>query len=145
MLLFLVTSNFISCHDVMKWWHRSSLVVILARPSHFNPCGPLIYQPCIFNSWWRHQMEIFSALLALCAGNSPMTGEFPAQRASNAELWCFLWSVNKRWSNNREDGGLRRHRAHYDATIMSCVPHQGPKECLFITLRGTRFEHCDAS
>ena len=25
--------------------------------------------------WWRHQMETFSALLALCAGNSPVTGE----------------------------------------------------------------------
>ena len=25
-------------------------------------------------------MEIFSALLAICAGNSPGTGEFPAQR-----------------------------------------------------------------
>ena len=44
------------------------------------------------HSWWRHQMETLSALLALCAGNSPVTGEFPAQRASNAELWCFLWS-----------------------------------------------------
>ena len=31
-------------------------------------------------SWWRHQMEAFSALLALCAGNSPVSGEFPAQR-----------------------------------------------------------------
>ena len=31
-------------------------------------------------SWWRHQMEIFSALLAICAGNSPVTGEFPTQR-----------------------------------------------------------------
>ena len=29
--------------------------------------------------WWRHQMEISSALLALCAGNSPVTVEFPAQ------------------------------------------------------------------
>ena len=29
---------------------------------------------------WRHQMETFSALLALCAGNSPVTGEFPSQR-----------------------------------------------------------------
>ena len=25
--------------------------------------------------WWRHQKEIFSALLALCAGNSPVTSE----------------------------------------------------------------------
>ena len=30
--------------------------------------------------WWRHQMEKFSALLAICAGNSPVTGEFPTQR-----------------------------------------------------------------
>ena len=31
-------------------------------------------------SWWRYQMETFSALLAICAGNSPVPGEFPAQR-----------------------------------------------------------------
>ena len=31
-------------------------------------------------SWWRHQMETFSALLAICAGNSPVPGEFPSQR-----------------------------------------------------------------
>ena len=31
------------------------------------------------SSWWRHQMETFSALLALCKGNSSVTGEFPSQ------------------------------------------------------------------
>ena len=31
----------------------------------------------VLQSWWRHQMETFSALLAICAGNSPVTGEFP--------------------------------------------------------------------
>ena len=31
-------------------------------------------------AWWRYQMETFSALLALCAGNSPVTGEFFSQR-----------------------------------------------------------------
>ena len=31
-------------------------------------------------SWWRHQIETFSALLVLCAGNSPVTGEFHVQR-----------------------------------------------------------------
>ena len=36
--------------------------------------------PLIYITWWRHPMGIFSALLALCAGNSPVTGEFPAQR-----------------------------------------------------------------
>ena len=38
------------------------------------------------NSWWRYQMETFSALLALCAGNSPVTGEFPSQRPVR---WSF--------------------------------------------------------
>ena len=30
-------------------------------------------------TWWRHQMETFSALLVMCVGNSQVTGEFPAQ------------------------------------------------------------------
>ena len=30
--------------------------------------------------WWRHYMEIFSALLALCEGNPPVIGGFPSQR-----------------------------------------------------------------
>ena len=30
--------------------------------------------------WWRPQMEPFFTLLALCAGNSLVTGQFPTQR-----------------------------------------------------------------
>ena len=33
-----------------------------------------------YSPWWRHQMETFSALLAICAENSPVPGEFPTQR-----------------------------------------------------------------
>ena len=35
---------------------------------------------CHKDTWRRIQMETFSALLAICAGNSPVTGEFPSQR-----------------------------------------------------------------
>ena len=38
------------------------------------------------HSWWRHQMEPFSALLALYMGNSPVTDEFPSQRTSNTNF-----------------------------------------------------------
>ena len=31
-------------------------------------------------TWWRHQMETFTALLAIWSGNSPVPGEFLAQR-----------------------------------------------------------------
>ena len=30
-------------------------------------------------TWWRHQSITFSALLALCVGKSPITGEFPSK------------------------------------------------------------------
>ena len=41
-------------------------------------------------TWWRHQMETFSALLALCAGNSPVTGEFPSQRPVTRSFDVFF-------------------------------------------------------
>ena len=38
-------------------------------------------------------METFSALLALCEGNPPVTDGFSMTKASDAELWCVLWSL----------------------------------------------------
>ena len=67
-------------------------------------------------------METFSTLLALCAGNSPVTGEFPAQMpvTPSLDVWCYLliciWTNG--WVNNRDAGDLRRYRAHYDVRVM---------------------------
>ena len=48
-------------------------------------------------AWWRHQMETFSALLAICAGNSPVPGEFPAQRPVTRSFGAFFdLRLNKR-------------------------------------------------
>ena len=68
-------------------------------------------------SWWRHQMEAFSALLALCAGNSPVPGEFPAQRPVTRSCDVFLdLRLNKRlskqswgWWFETQSGSLWRH------------------------------------
>ena len=50
-------------------------------------------------AWWRHQMETFSALLALCAGNSPVPGEFHAQRPVTRSFdVTFDLRLNKRLS-----------------------------------------------
>ena len=44
-------------------------------------------------------METFSALLAICAGNSPVTGEFPAQRPVTRSFDVFFdLRLNKRLS-----------------------------------------------
>ena len=48
----------------------------------------------MLGSWWRHQMETFSATTAwpFVRGihRSPVV---PPTKASDAELWCFLWSA----------------------------------------------------
>ena len=52
-------------------------------------------------SRWRHQMESFSALLAICAGNSSVTGELPAQRPVMWSLGVFFnLHLNKRLSKH---------------------------------------------
>ena len=70
----------------------------------------------------RHQMETFSALLAICEGDSPVTGEFPTQRPVTLSFDVFFdLRLNKRLSKQTiplEAGDLRRHRAHYDVTVM---------------------------
>ena len=80
----------------------------------------------IFLTWWRHQMETFSASLALCEGNPSVVGGIPSQRPvtwSFGVFFSLIWAWTNDWANNRNAGDLRRHRAHYDVIIMS-VAHR---------------------
>ena len=71
-------------------------------------------------SWWRHQMETFSTLVAIYVGKSSVIDEFPVQRPVTRSFNVFslicVW-IND-WVNNREAGDLIRYRAHYDVTVM---------------------------
>ena len=65
-------------------------------------------------------METFFALLALCAGNSPVTGEFPAQRPVTRSFDAFFdLRLNNGWVNNHEAGDLRRYLVHCDVIVMT--------------------------
>ena len=57
------------------------LISFIARPSNetLDNCW-----------WWRNQMETFSVLLAIYAGNSPVNGEFPAQRPVTRSFCVFF-------------------------------------------------------
>ena len=82
-------------HGLVRKMHAQSYSL---RHGHKCTVGQVVMvlsEKCThsLSPWWRHQMEAFSALLALCALNSPVTGEFPPTKASDAELWCFLWST----------------------------------------------------
>ena len=60
--------------------------------------------------WWRHQMETFSALLALWVG-----------QWSRALMFSLVCAWINGWVNNREAGDLRHHRAQYDVTVIQLI------------------------
>ena len=78
----------------------------------------------------RHQMETFSALLALCAGNSPVTGEFPSQRQVTRSFDVFFdLHLNKLLSKQSRrlwfGTSSRSLWSHSDVTrFISCVAHE---------------------
>ena len=53
----------------------------------------------LFNRLFRHISKKTSKfrVTGLCEGNSPVTGEFPAQRASNAENVSIWWRHQSSW------------------------------------------------
>ena len=60
-----------------------------------------------------------SAPLALCEGNPSVSGGFPSHSQWRAALmFSFIFAWTNGWANNRDAGGLRRHRALHDVTVM---------------------------
>ena len=102
----------------------------------FSSCGPYDntqqrghFSKCTLHddiqSWWRHQMDTPSALLAICVGKSPVPGEFPTLRPVtrscdayfdlrpnkrlSKQLWGWWFETSSRplW-RHRNDGRLLR-------------------------------------
>ena len=91
-----------------------------------HPCrsfkGSLIKYWCAWWTWWRHQMETFSALLAISAGNSPVPVNSPHKGQWRGALMFSLICVwINGWVNNDDAGDLRRYLAHYDVTVMTQI------------------------
>ena len=85
------------------WWHHHA-------PSYFG------YR-C--QTWWCHQMETFSALLAFCEGKSPFTGQW-----RGALMFSLICSWINGWVNNHKAGWwfetpLRSSRHHCNDTDCS--------------------------
>ena len=69
----------------LQWRHNRRDSVSNHQPHH-----------CLLNGLFRRRSKKISKLrvTGLCAGNSPGTGEFPAQMASNAENVSIWWRHN---------------------------------------------------
>ena len=69
-------------------------------------------------TWCRHDMETIAALLTLCEGNPPVTGAFPSQRVSHAELRCFLYrSLYKMLEKQSSCRGFETALSSCDVTV----------------------------
>ena len=60
-----------------------------------------------------------SALLAICAGISPVPVNFPHKcQWRGALMFSLICAWINCWVNNREAGNQRRYSAHYDVTVL---------------------------
>ena len=74
----------LSCQSdiLLQWRHNDCDGISNHRRSH-----------CLLNCWFRCRSKKTSKLrvTGLCEGNSPVTGEFPAEKASNTEIISIWW------------------------------------------------------
>ena len=87
--------------STLQWHHNDHDIV-----SNHQPHG------CFLNRLFRRRSKKTSKLrvTGLCAGNSPATGEFPAQRTSNAEYVSIWWRHNDLPERNEMQFGWRHVR-----------------------------------
>ena len=74
-------------------------------------------------------METFSVLL----GNSPVTGEFPSQRAVTLSFDVFF-DLCLGWVYNYKAGDLRCHRAPYDIILMLLYQDGCHRDALLVVI-----------
>ena len=118
------------CSDDSHWLGASigsalyTIYIYIMSPTHVTEVGipcVILAKSCslIGATWRRHQLEIFSTLLDLCAGihrspvNSPHKGQW-----RGALMHSLICTWINGWVNNREAGDLRRRRSHYNVIVM---------------------------
>ena len=81
----------------ISWRHCDWQIILALQWRHNGRDGVSNHQPhdCLINRLFRCRSKKISTLrvTGLCKGNSPVTGEIPAQMASNAEsvsIWWYL-------------------------------------------------------
>ena len=89
----------------LMWWivaWRHQAITLRWRLNGRDSVSNHQHHGCLFNRLFRRRSKKTSKLCVtgLCEGNSPGTGEFPAQMASNAESVSIWWrhhDLNQCW------------------------------------------------
>ena len=113
--IFILIGEFITTQK----WHTT--IALQWRNNEFY--GIPNYQPhnCLLSRLFRHRSKKALKLrgTGLCKGNSPVPGEFPAQKASIAETIAMWWHHN---ANQMINKSIQKHRNNIsEHSLRSCV------------------------
>ena len=89
--------------------HQNNPLVTTETTRHSSTC-------IILYAWWRHQMARYWPFVRgihRSSVKSPHKGQW-----GGALMLSLICVYINGWLNNRADGDLRRHCAHYDVTVM---------------------------
>ena len=108
------------CHQWRQSWHHDNSFIWLPLIASKRATRHALH----LLTWWRHQMETFSALMAFVRRihRSPVNFLHKGQWCG-ALMFSLICAWIHGWVNNREAGDLRHHRAHYDVTVMIQYAH----------------------
>ena len=86
-------SRFSAAHGQRVNMYGCTVCSLQWRHNGHNGISSLQPHDCLHNRLFRHRSKKTSKLrvTGYCEGNSPVTGEFPAQRTSNAENVSIWW------------------------------------------------------
>ena len=125
-------------HSIWPRWrdtggHRESCSYGQCAWLHIHSAGGKV------TAWWRHQMETFSALLALCVGNSPVPVNSPHKGrwrgALMFSLICFNKQLGKKpwgWWFETPSWSLWRH--YNVETVQSFMPSlRSPSDLILVS------------
>ena len=102
----------ISTQETLICWENDLFNGSALQWRHNERDGVSTHQPhdCLFNRLFRCRSNKTPKLrvTGLCEGNSPLTGEFPTQRASNAENVSIWW----------------RHHVYHLLNMITYIPSQ---------------------
>ena len=110
---------------VVRLWSANAIGINLLQWRHNKRSGIAKHQPhdCLVNCLFRRRSKKTSSkvrVTGFCAGNSPVTGEFPAQKASNAKN-VFIWWRSMRYVTTASKITAKNHYSNF---IMSAMASQ---------------------
>ena len=107
-------------HNMTRnWWFHFILSILIHRWNTKINCLNTIPSSVLLLIMMTSSNGKKSALLTLCSGihrspvNSPHEGQW-----RRALVFSLIYAWINDWANSGEAGDLRRHRTHYDVTVM---------------------------